>query len=110
MSFDNGVAVTVEKMLPAIDAFKQAKASINDDNVKKGLDMILGQILNGFASLGVSKIECVGKTFDPNYHNAVLVGNEPDKEDGVVLEEYQEGFIYKDKVIRHSVVKINKLS
>ncbi len=110
MSFDNGVAVTVEKMLPAIDAFKQAKASINDDNVKKGLDMILGQILNGFASLGVSKIECVGKAFDPNYHNAVLVGNEPDKEDGVVLEEYQEGFIYKDKVIRHSVVKINKLT
>lgn len=110
MSFDNGVSSTVEKMLPAIDAFKQAKASINDDNVKKGLDMIFSQILNGFASLGVSKIECIGKVFDPNYHNAVLVGNEPDKEDGIVLEEYQEGFIYKDKVIRHSVVKINKLS
>lgn len=108
-SFDNGVATAVSKLLPAIDSFKQAKSSITDEGTIKGLDMVLSQILNGFASLGVSKIECVEKVFDPNYHNAVLVGKDETKPDNTVLEEYQEGFVYKDKVIRHSVVKINKL-
>lgn len=108
-SFDNGVATAVSKLLPAIDSFKQAKNSIVDEGTIKGLDMVLSQILNGFAGLGVSKIECLDKNFDPNYHNAVLVGKDDTKPDNVVLEEYQEGFLYKDKVIRHSVVKINKL-
>lgn len=110
ISFDNGVVHAVEKILPAIDSFKQARKNIADENVLKGLDMILNQILNGFSSLGVSKIECVGKAFDPNYHNAVLVEADTTKEDGVVLDELQEGFMYKDRVVRHSVVKINKLS
>ena len=48
--------------------------------------------------------------FNPNYHNAVLTGNDNEKPDNIILEEYQEGFILKnDRVIRHSVVKINKL-
>ena len=108
-SFDNGVATTVGKLLPAIDSFKQAKSSITDESTIKGLDMVLSQILNGFAALGVSKIECVDKDFDPNLHNAVLVGKDENKKDNIVLEEYQEGFVFKDRVIRHSVVKINKL-
>ncbi len=109
-SFDNGVARTVEKMLPAIDSFKQAKANIADESVLKGLDLVLSQILNAFSELGVTKIPAVGEQFDPNFHNAVLVGKEDDKEDGIILDEYQEGFILKnDRVIRHSVVKINKL-
>lgn len=109
-SFDNGVTHTVEKLLPAIDSFKQAKASIQDESVLKGLDLVLSQILNAFGELGVTKIPAVGEQFDPNFHNAVLVGKEEDKEDGVILDEYQEGFILKnERVIRHSVVKINKL-
>lgn len=109
-SFDNGVTHTVEKLLPAIDSFKQAKASIQDESVLKGLDLVLSQILNAFSELGVTKIPAVGEQFDPNFHNAVLVGKEEDKEEGVILDEYQEGFILKnERVIRHSVVKINKL-
>lgn len=109
-SFDNGVASAVEKLLPALDSFKQAKSNITDENVTKGLDMILAQILSGFENLGVEKIDCLDRVFDPNFHNAVFVGKDESKEDGIVLEEYQEGFIYKGRVIRHSVVKINKLS
>ncbi|MBE5738302.1 MAG: nucleotide exchange factor GrpE [Clostridiales bacterium] len=109
-SFDNGVAHTVAKMLPAIDSFKQAKSSIQDENMLKGLDLVLSQIITAFGELGVTKIPAVGEQFNPNFHNAVLVGNETDKEDGIILDEYQEGFILKnDRVIRHSVVKINKL-
>lgn len=110
-SFDNGVATTIERLLPAIDSFKQAKASIHDENILKGLDLVLNQILKAFEELGVSKINALGEQFDPNLHNAVLVGNDPEKEDGVILNEYQEGFIFKnEKVIRHSVVQINKLN
>ena len=109
-SFDNGVCYVVEKLLPALDSFKQAKDSISDENTIKGLDLVLNLILNAFKELGITKIEALGQKFDPNYHNAVMVGNEPDKENDIVLDEYQEGFILKDKrVIRHSVVRINKI-
>jgi len=108
-SFDNGVAHTVEKLLPAIDSFKQAKSSIQDENTLKGLDLVLNQILKAFEELGVTKINAVGEQFDPNFHNAVLVGNEPDKPENIILDEFQEGFILKnERVIRHSVVRINK--
>ena len=109
-SFDNGIAHTVEKLLPAIDSFKQAKSSISDENTIKGLELVLNQILKAFEELGVTKINAVGEVFDPNFHNAVLAGNEPDKPDQIILDEFQEGFILKnDRVIRHSVVRINKL-
>ena len=110
-SFDNGVAHTVEKLLPAIDSFKHAKSSIQDENVLKGLDLVLSQILNAFSELGVTKINAVGEQFDPNYHNAVMVDNNSELEDNVIVDEFQEGFILKNqRVIRHSVVKINKLN
>ena len=110
-SFDNGVVHTVEKLLPAMDSFKQAKASITDENVIKGLDLVLNQILTAFEQMGVTKIECEGKMFDPNYHNAVLTGQDESKEDNAILNEFQEGFIFKnERVIRHSVVQINKIN
>ena len=68
------------------------------------------KLLNAFSELGVTKIQAEGEMFNPNYHNAVLTGNDNDKPDNIILEEYQEGFILKnERVIRHSVVKINKL-
>ncbi len=109
-SYRNGVMTTVKKLLPVIDSFKQAKSQITDASVITGLDLVLTQMLSALKELGITKIECVGQAFDPNLHNAVLVGNDPEQPDGVVLEEYQEGFALGDKVIRHSVVKINKLS
>lgn len=110
-SYDNGVMTTIERLLPVVDSFKQAKASISDENTLKGLDLVLNQMLKAFEGLGVTKINAVGEQFDPNFHNAVLVGNDENKPDGEILDEYQEGFIFKnDKVIRHSVVQINKLS
>ena len=109
-SFDNGVATTIEKLLPTIDSFNQAKSSITDEATLKGLDLIFSQLMKGLESVGVKKIEAVGQPFDPNYHNAVLVGADTEKDDNIVLEEYQAGFILKnEKVIRHSTVKINKL-
>ena len=110
-SFENGVAKAIEKLLPAMDSFKQAKSSIQDENTLKGLDLVYSQIIKAFEELGVTKINALGEQFDPNYHNAVLTGNDPEKADNEIISEYQEGFIMKgDRVIRHSVVQINKLS
>ena len=109
-SFNNGVASTVTRLLPVIDSFKQAKANIEDEDTLKGLDLLEGLILKAFGELKVEKIECIGKDFDPNLHNAVLAGADETKPDGVILEEFQQGFKMGDRVIRHSVVKINKLS
>ena len=109
-SFNNGVASTVTKLLPVIDSFKQAKANIKDEDTLKGLDLLEGLIIKAFNELKVEKIDCIGKDFDPNYHNAVLTGEDNTKPDGMILEEYQQGFKLGDRVIRYSVVKINKLS
>ena len=110
-SFENGIVHTIEKLLPAMDSFKQARASIQDENTLKGVDLVYSQILKAFDELGVKKINALGEQFNPNYHNAVLVGNDPEKPENEVINEYQEGFILKnERVIRHSVVQINKLS
>ena len=110
-SFENGIVHVIEKLLPAMDSFKQAKSSIQDENTLKGLDLVYNQIIKAFEELGVTKINALGEQFNPNYHNAVLTGNDPDKADNEIISEYQEGFIMKnDRVIRHSVVQINKLS
>lgn len=110
-SFDNGVAHTVSKLLPAMDSFKQARASIQDENTLKGVDLVYSQILKAFEEIGVTKIKAEGEMFDPNFHNAVLTGSDSEKPENIILNEYQEGFILKnDRVIRHSVVQINKLN
>ena len=110
-SFENGVVSVIEKLLPAMDSFKQAKASIQDENTIKGLDIVYSQIMKAFRELGVSKIDALGEQFNPNLHNAVLAGNDPEKADNEIINEFQEGFILKNnRVIRHSVVQINKLS
>ena len=109
-SYRNGVIMSVRKMLPVIDSFKQAKAQIKEESILAGLDLVLGQMMGALKELGVTKIECVGLPFDPNLHNAVLVGSDKSKPDQIVLDELQEGFMLGEYVIRHSVVKINKLS
>lgn len=109
-SYQNGVAGAVSKLLPVLDSFKQAKDKITDENTLVGVELIYNQLITALSELGVKKIECVGKQFDPNFHNAVLTDSKDDIDDGVVLEEFQEGFTLGDKVIRHSVVKINKLN
>lgn len=108
-SFNNGVYAMISKLLPVMDSFKQARATIKDQSALEGLEIIHSQIIKAMASFGVHKIECVGQKFDPNLHNAVMTDCDETKEDEVVLEELQEGFKSDSKVIRHSVVKINRL-
>ena len=108
LSYRNGIVNAVRSLLPVVDSFNQAVEGINDENVLKGLKIIRNQLMDAFTGLGVKPIECVGKKFDPNFHNAVLAVEDASYESGVVLEEFQQGFMLDEIIIRHSVVKINK--
>ena len=108
-SFNNGFYSFVTKLLPVLDSFKQARETIKDESALSGLEIIHNQIIKALSSFGIYKIECVGQKFDPNFHNAVLTDCDETKEDEIILEELQEGFKTETKVIRYSVVKINKL-
>ncbi len=107
-AYNNGIINAVRNLLPVIDGFNQAKENIKDENILKGLNNIYKLIFTALEKLGVKAIECVGKKFDPNFHNAVVAIEDNHYESGVVLEEFQQGFMLGDVVIRHSVVKINK--
>ena len=109
-SFQNGIITLVSKLLPALDSFGQAKSNILDEAVLSGIDLIYNQIMNALEAVGVKKIEALGQVFNPNFHNAVLVDTKEEYPDQTILEEYQAGFMLGDKLIRPSVVKINKLS
>lgn len=108
-SYQMGVSFAVEQLLTVVDSVAQAKGKVSDENTLQGLDMIEKQCLASFEKLGVTKIDCLDKEFNPHYHNAVMTVSDNTKPDGVVVAELQQGFMLHDKVIRHSVVSINKL-
>ena len=106
--YEMGVTDTLEKLLPVIDNFDRALISIpSDSDIKKGIEMIYRQFEDILKNLGLQPIDCIGKEFDAKFHNAVAQGQEEDKPSQTILEELQKGYIYKEKVIRHSMVKVN---
>ena len=109
----DGEAV-IKELLPVVDNFERA-IMLDDENLKdelskflNGFKMIYGNLINILDSKGVSEIECIGKEFDPNTMQAVLV----DKIDGVepnhVIDVLQKGYKYNEKVIRPAMVKVNE--
>ena len=105
---ERGIVLAVEKLLPVIDSVDNAKKQIKDENIIKALDLINNQIMQSLHGLGVERIEAVGKEFNPNLHNAIMTGSEEGKKEDEIIEEFQAGFKLNEKVIRHSVVKVNK--
>ena len=105
----DGIAEAVELLLPSLDAFKKAKENIKDENTLSGINMLEKAINLGLEKLGVEKIDAVGLPLDPNYHNVLAVSKNEQKEDGIILEEFQAGYKMKDRVIRCSQVLVNKL-
>ena len=97
----------IEKLLPVLDGFELALKNTSDpQKFIKGIEMICAQLYSVLSSEGLRPIEAVDKKFDPYKHD-VLMKAESGKEDGVVLEEFQKGYMLKDKVLRHSKVKVS---
>jgi len=84
----------------------EAIASEPDSNLKQGVELIIRQLKEALNKIGVLPIEAVGTKFDPNMHNAVMHVEDDEKEESVIVEEFQKGYIYKEKIIRHSMVKV----
>lgn len=103
----DGIIYAIEQLLPVLDTINSAKRQLMDENLSKSLDLVYKQTLDCFAKLGVTKIEAIGKPFDPNYHNAIMTEHVDNVEPDMVLDEFQEGFVMEGKVIRHSVVKVS---
>jgi len=106
--YDMGVTTTLEKLLPVIDSFERAVATMSGESeIEKGVSMIYRQFQDALSSMNMEAIECVGLPFDANLHNAVASGAEEGHEPGNVILEMQRGYIYKgEKVVRHSMVKV----
>lgn len=98
---------TVSKFLPVYDNLARAMSTATaDEAYKKGVEMTFNQLCEVFKKLGVEEIEAVGKTFDPNFHNAVMHVDDEEKGESEIVEEFQKGFKVGDKVIRFSMVKV----
>ena len=105
----NGIIYSINKLLPVLDSFKSAKTIVKDEEFLKSLELIEKQFNDGLKALNITKIDAENEVFNPNLHNAVLTGCNEEKPEDTILEVYQDGYKLKDRVIRYSVVKINKV-
>lgn len=108
--FDLGVKSLIEKLLPVIDNFERGIESAlkEDENSSyvQGFEMIYKQLLNVLEEIGVKPIEALGKEFNPDYHNAVMHGEDENYGENIISEELQKGYMYNNTVVRHSMVKV----
>lgn len=108
--YDMGAKSIIEKILPVIDNFERGLAAVpeeqREDAFVVGMDKIYKQMLTELDASGVKPIEAVGQEFDPNFHNAVMQVESEEYDSGVVAQELQKGYMYKDSVVRHSMVAV----
>ena len=108
--FETGAKSVLEKILPVVDNFERGLSNIkpeeeNDPHVE-GMKMIYKQLMGELEKLEVKPIEAVGCEFNPDYHNAIMQEASDEYESGYVSKELQKGYLYRDTVIRHSMVAV----
>ena len=105
-----GASDVIEKLLPVVDNFERGLAAMTEDEKKtafaQGVELVYKQLMTTLSDMGVTPIEAVGVEFDPNFHNAVMQAPSEEYESGVVMQELQRGYVYKEKVIRYSMVMV----
>lgn len=108
--YDMGAKSIIEKILPVVDNFERGFTMVQDDAKEDafvvGMDKVYKQMMTELESIGVKPIEAVGKEFDPELHNAVMQVESEEYESGVVAQELLKGYMYKDTVVRHSMVAV----
>lgn len=108
--YDMGAKSIVEKVLPVIDNFERGLGAVPEENAEDpfvdGMNKIYKQMMTMLEEAGVKPIEAVGAEFDPEYHNAVMHVEDENFGENVIAEELQKGYMYRDTVVRHSMVKV----
>ncbi len=108
--FETGAKSVIEKILPVVDNFERGLATVpeekQEDPFVDGMNRVYKQLLKELENIGVKPIEALGQEFDPNLHNAVMQTESEEYESGVVAQELQKGYTYRDSVVRHSMVSV----
>ena len=106
---DKGAMEALEKILPVIDNLERALDGVNQDEktaFEEGIEKIYKQLMDALKDIGVEPMDAVGKEFDPNFHNAVIHEEDEEQGENLVTEEMQKGYMFKDSVLRHAMVKV----
>lgn len=99
----------VGDLLPVLDNFERALSTeTEDEGYAKGMQLIFEQLKTALGNAGLEEIKAMDEEFDPNVHNAVMTETIEDKEDGIITKVLQKGYRLKDKVVRPSMVAVNK--
>ena len=108
--FETGVKSVLEKILPVIDNFERGFSTVEEsdkeDAFVQGMQKVYKQMMDELEKIGVKPIEAVGQEFDPNLHNAVMQVESEEFESGIVAQEFMKGYMYRDSVVRHSMVGV----
>lgn len=108
--FEIGAKSVIEKMLPVVDNFERGLATVpeedKDAGFTEGMQMIYKQLMTELDDLGVKPIEAIGLEFNPDYHNAVMQVESDEYESGIIAQELQKGYTYRDTVVRYSMVAV----
>ena len=108
--YEIGAKDIIEKILPVVDNFERGLDAVKEEDKEdpfiQGMEMVYKQLMTVLGELGVKPIEAVGKEFDPNLHNAVMHVEDENFGENIIAEEFQKGYMYRDSVVRHSMVKV----
>ncbi len=108
--YEIGARDIIEKILPVVDNFERGLAAVKEEDKEdpfvQGMDKIYKHMMTTLEEIGVKPIEAVGKEFDLNFHNAVMHIEDENYGENIVVDEFQKGYLYKDFVVRYSMVKV----
>ena len=110
MMFDMGAKNVIEKILPVVDNFERGFTTVEetdkDDAFVQGMQQVYKQLMTELEAIGVTPIEAIGQEFNPDFHNAVMQVESEEYESGIIAQEFMKGYMYKDSVVRHSMVGV----
>ena len=108
--YEIGAKDIIEKILPVIDNFERGLSVVaedkKEDSFVQGMEMIYKQLMTTLEGAGVKAIEAVGQEFNPDFHNAVMHVEDDEVGENIVVEEFQKGYMYRETVVRYSMVKV----
>lgn len=108
--FETGAKSVIEKILPVVDNFERGLATVPEEEkgspFAEGMEMIYKQLMSELEKMEVKPIPAVGEEFNPDFHNAVMQVESDEYESGVIAQELQKGYTYRDSVVRHSMVAV----
>lgn len=108
--YEIGAKDVIEKILPVVDNFERGFVTVSEEEKEnpfvQGMDKVYKQLMTMLEGLGVKPIEALGQEFNPDLHHAVMHVEDEEASENVIVEEFQKGYMYRDSVVRYSMVKV----